>query len=97
MSNAPGHFFVIAAPSGTGKTSLVRALVNNINDLKISISYTTRSPRPGDVEGKDYHFVANEVFEEMLENSNFFRACYDLPSSIWYFTVLGSRAIGSGD
>lgn len=71
MSNAPGHFFVIAAPSGTGKTSLVRALVNNINDLKISISYTTRSPRPGDVEGKDYHFVANEVFEEMLKTQTF--------------------------
>ncbi len=46
-----GHFFVIAAPSGTGKTSLVRALVNNINDLQISISYTTRPPRPGDVAG----------------------------------------------
>lgn len=71
MSKATGHFFVIAAPSGTGKTSLVRALINNINDLKISISYTTRPPRPGDIEGKDYHFVSNEQFEQMQEKKAF--------------------------
>ena len=66
-----GHFFVVAAPSGTGKTSLVRALVNNINDLQISISYTTRPPRPGDVEGKDYYFVTPPEFSQMIENNEF--------------------------
>ncbi|MBS0350952.1 MAG: guanylate kinase [Proteobacteria bacterium] len=66
-----GHFFVISAPSGTGKTSLVQALVNNINDLQISISYTTRSPRPGDVHGKDYYFVTPQQFTQMSENSEF--------------------------
>jgi guanylate kinase len=66
--NELGHFFVVAAPSGTGKTSLVRALVNNINDLQISISYTTRPPRPGDVHGKDYYFVTSLEFEQMIEN-----------------------------
>lgn len=66
-----GHFFVIAAPSGTGKTSLVRALVSNINDLQISISYTTRPPRPGDVHGKDYYFVTPAEFTKMLEEQAF--------------------------
>lgn len=69
--NELGHFFVIAAPSGTGKTSLVRALVNNINDLQISISYTTRPPRPGDVHGKDYYFVTPQEFTQMVENNEF--------------------------
>ncbi len=64
--NEIGHFFVITAPSGTGKTSLVRALINNINDLQISISYTTRPPRPGDVHGKDYYFVTQQEFSQML-------------------------------
>lgn len=64
--NEIGHFFVITAPSGTGKTSLVRALINNINDLQISISYTTRPPRPGDVHGKDYYFVTQQEFSQMI-------------------------------
>lgn len=62
---------MIAAPSGTGKTSLVRALVNNINDLQISISYTTRPPRPGDVHGKDYYFVTSLEFSQMVESNDF--------------------------
>jgi guanylate kinase len=66
-----GHFYVIAAPSGTGKTSLVRALVNSVNDLQISISYTTRPPRPGDVHGKDYYFVTQEEFVLMNEKQAF--------------------------
>jgi guanylate kinase len=66
-----GHFFVISAPSGTGKTSLVQALINNINDLQISISYTTRPPRPGDVHGKDYYFVTPQQFVQMSENKEF--------------------------
>lgn len=69
--NELGHFFVVAAPSGTGKTSLVRALVNNVNDLQISISSTTRSPRPGDVQGKDYYFVTRPEFEQMIERKEF--------------------------
>lgn len=77
-----GHFFVIAAPSGTGKTSLVRALINNINDLQISISYTTRPPRPGDVHGKDYYFVTPQEFAQMaaadafLEHATIYKYSY---------------------
>lgn len=66
-----GHFFVIAAPSGTGKTSLVRALVSHVNDLQISISYTTRPPRPGDIHGKDYYFITPTEFSQMLERNDF--------------------------
>jgi len=66
-----GHFFVVAAPSGAGKTSLVRALSERIDQLKISISYTTRPPRPGDVSGKDYYFVDTDEFARMVSNHDF--------------------------
>lgn len=70
-SGTAGHFFVVAAPSGTGKTSLVRALVSNINDLQISISFTTRPPRPGDVHGKDYYFITPHEFNQMVAAAAF--------------------------
>ena len=61
---AIGSIFVIAAPSGAGKTSLVRALLNHASGLKLSISFTTRLPRPGEVDGKDYCFVTEELFQQ---------------------------------
>jgi guanylate kinase len=61
-----GRLFVITAPSGAGKTSLVRALMAADPRLAHSVSYTTRKPRPGEVEGKDYHFVSKAEFERML-------------------------------
>ena len=63
-----GLCFVIAAPSGTGKSSLTRALLAEEPDLALSISLTTRQPRPGEVEGKHYYFRAKEEFEELREN-----------------------------
>ncbi|MDD5328738.1 MAG: guanylate kinase [Sulfuricella sp.] len=68
---ASGNLFIVTAPSGAGKTSLVRALLERDSQLKLSISYTTRSPRPGEADGKDYHFVAETVFLEMLERGDF--------------------------
>ena len=62
---------MIAAPSGTGKTSLVRALISNINDLQISISYTTRPSRPGEIDGKDYYFIDQPQFMQMIEEKAF--------------------------
>ena len=53
----PGHLYVVAAPSGTGKTSLVNALVDRVADARLSISHTTRAPRPGEIDGRHYHFV----------------------------------------
>jgi guanylate kinase len=66
-----GNLFVITAPSGAGKTSLVRALLEADSQAMLSISYTTRPMRPGEVDGKDYHFVGRETFEAMLERGDF--------------------------
>jgi len=66
-----GILFVVSAPSGAGKTSLVRALLAAEPGLRLSVSYTTRQPRPGEVDGRDYHFVSPGTFERMLEGGEF--------------------------
>jgi guanylate kinase len=64
-SAARGRLFVVAAPSGAGKTSLVEALLARRPELQLSISYTTRKPRPTEVEGREYFFVAVDEFRAM--------------------------------
>ncbi len=71
MKKKEGLLFVVSAPSGAGKTTLCRALTNEIDNLRHSISYTTRNPRPGEVDGKDYYFVALGRFREMIEAGDF--------------------------
>lgn len=66
-----GHLFIISAPSGAGKTSLVKALMAEDGDLKLSISHTTRTMRTGEVDGQDYHFVDATAFLTMLEDEQF--------------------------
>ena len=66
-----GILFVVAAPSGAGKTSLVKALLKNDPDIRLSVSYTTRASRPGEVNGVDYHFVAKEDFLAMAARGEF--------------------------
>lgn len=66
-----GNLFIITAPSGAGKTSLVRALLAADNNVQKSISYTTRQPRPGEVNGVDYHFVDEAQFLHMLKEGAF--------------------------
>jgi guanylate kinase len=66
-----GHLFVVAAASGTGKTSLVRRLVTELDNICISVSHTTRAPRPGDVDGEHYFFTDEEVFERMVHEGVF--------------------------
>lgn len=66
-----GTLLIIAAPSGAGKTSLVRALVDSIPDLAVSISHTTRPPRPHEKHGVDYYFVSEEEFQALLEQGLF--------------------------
>lgn len=61
-----GHRFIISAPSGTGKTTLCRALRRRFPDIRYSVSYTTRSPREGERDGIDYHFITREEFETRL-------------------------------
>ena len=66
-----GCLFIISAPSGTGKTSLVKALLQSDLNLSLSISHTTRPPRSGEVNGRDYHFVDEVTFRQMLRNGEF--------------------------
>ncbi len=66
-----GHLYVIAAPSGAGKTSLVKALLQLEPSLRFSISYTTRKMRPNEVNGRDYHFITHAEFERMIAAGDF--------------------------
>jgi guanylate kinase len=66
-----GRLFVITAPSGAGKTSLIEALMRDDPSLKLSISYTTRAPRPGEKNGVDYHFVDDATFLAMRSRGEF--------------------------
>lgn len=63
---AAGHLYVIAAPSGAGKTSLVKALLAEEPSARFSISYTTRKMRPNEVDGRDYFFVTQDIFKNMV-------------------------------
>lgn len=64
--NIPGTLYIISAPSGGGKTSLVNALLESVSNLEISISYTTRPPRPGEKNGVDYYFVDQTSFDQLV-------------------------------
>ena len=66
-----GLLFVICAPSGAGKSSLIGALLKGDAKLKLSISYTTRAPRPGEANGREYHFVDDDSFLAMRERDEF--------------------------
>ena len=66
-----GTLFIIAAPSGAGKTSLVKELLKKIDNLSVSTSYTTRQPRKNEVDGKDYHFIEEKKFKDLI-NKDFF-------------------------
>lgn len=66
-----GSLFIIAAPSGGGKTSLVNALLKNDPRLVLSISHTTRAARPGEIDGQHYHFVSETEYEQMVKNGDF--------------------------
>jgi len=66
-----GNLFIVSAPSGAGKTSLVRALLDINPLINLSVSYTTRNPRPGEIDGRDYHFVSRESFVAMMKNGEF--------------------------
>ena len=66
-----GTLFIFSAPSGAGKTSLVKALLETTGYIGVSVSNTTRAPRPGEVDGKDYHFTAVEDFQRMVSEGAF--------------------------
>jgi guanylate kinase len=82
MTMKRGRLYVVSAPSGAGKTSLVKALMEREPRIRFSVSYTTRTPRPNEIRGRDYHFVNMDRFEEMvardefLEHARVFDNCY---------------------
>ena len=69
--NATGTLYIFSAPSGAGKTSLVTALVDSTEDIKVSVSHTTRAMRPGEVDAVDYHFVDKSDYQVMVDAGAF--------------------------
>ena len=67
----PGSLFIVAAPSGAGKTSLVKGLLEREPGISLSVSHTTRSPRPGELDGKHYHFVERAEFKALVAQDAF--------------------------
>ena len=70
-SRRPARLILLSAPSGAGKTTLVKALLEREPDLRFSISYTTRSPRAGERDGRDYFFVSKDTFRQMVADGEF--------------------------
>lgn len=71
MNDPVGTLYVISAPSGAGKTSLVKALLEKTENIGVSVSHTTRAMREGEQDGFDYHFIEKPIFEKMVEESAF--------------------------
>lgn len=84
MSVPVGNLFVIAAPSGGGKTSLTRALLEREPGIRLSVSYTTRPPRPGEQDGIDYHFVSADRFAALKDGNEFLEHAH--VHGNWYAT-----------
>ena len=71
MIDHPGNVFVVSAPSGAGKSTLTQRLVRTVPDLIFSISFTTRKPRPGEVDGRDYFYIDDARFDTMVQEGGF--------------------------
>ncbi|MGO2128686.1 MAG: guanylate kinase [Pseudoalteromonas prydzensis] len=72
MTQTRGNLFILSAPSGAGKSSLISALLAKHSDMKVSVSHTTRSPRPGEENGVHYHFVTVDEFKALIAKDDFF-------------------------
>ena len=70
--NSYGKMFVMSSPSGAGKTTLTKKIAENNSNFNISISHTTRKPRPNEIDGKDYHFIDKKKFDLLIKNNDFF-------------------------
>jgi len=85
LNSKIGQLFVISAPSGAGKSSLIQTIINNFKNIELSISATTRSPREGEVDGKHYFFVTENEFNSMKEDDAFIE--YALVHNYQYGTL----------
>ncbi len=72
MLQVKGRLYVVSAPSGAGKTSLIAALLQQVDQLEVSVSHTTRAMRPGEKDGFNYHFVDKSAFQALIEEGVFF-------------------------
>ncbi|KPV89813.1 Guanylate kinase [Pseudoalteromonas sp. P1-30] len=72
MAQTRGNLFILSAPSGAGKSSLIKALLKKHADMKVSVSHTTRSPRPGEENAVHYHFVSADEFKALIAKDDFF-------------------------
>ena len=88
MNKVNGKLIVIAAPSGAGKTSLVKALLESNDDMGVAVSHTTRAMRPGETDGVDYYFVSKEAFHSLLAEGGFIEHAEVFGN--WYGTSLGA-------
>ncbi len=93
-----GTLFIVCAPSGAGKTSLVAELLKADPGVRLSVSYTTRNPRPGEIDGREYHFVTTRKFEEMAAAGAFLESAlvhgnYYGTSQLW----INEQRAGGGD
>ncbi|MBU1308197.1 MAG: guanylate kinase [Gammaproteobacteria bacterium] len=72
MQHLAGNLFIISAPSGAGKSSLIQALLKRHSDMQVSVSHTTRAPRPGEQDGVHYHFISVDEFKALIAKDEFF-------------------------
>ena len=91
-----GRLYVIAAPSGTGKTSLVKALIAHVPDLRFSVSHTTRPPRANELNGRDYHFVDAPTFQRMIDAGEFLEHARVFDNHYGTSRTEVERALGEG-
>jgi guanylate kinase len=92
-----GRLFIVSAPSGTGKTTLVERLVRDMQGISMSRSYTSRPPRPGETDGVDYNFISRERFDAMIANGDLLEHAEVFGN--WYGTGAAEtrRALAGGD
>jgi guanylate kinase len=91
-SSAPGRVIVISGPSGAGKSTLLKELLERCDRLEPSVSATTRSPRPGEVNGRDYHFLSRAEFERRRHAGDFLECAEVFGGGSWYGTLSGEVA-----
>lgn len=92
MSSPVGMLVVLSGPSGVGKSTLLRLLFSRCPDLVPSVSATTRSPRRGEIDGVDYHFLSQESFNKKRSQGEFLETCQVYGRQHWYGTLLAEVA-----